>query len=345
MNYYTYDVEYNQKVDVGAQYHRIITIYCLVKYLDSKLSTANTITYVHNPISPDPSGIDQYFGLSRFLPGKYGIPTEFNDVKNENRPSFEDLQLFYQKEMNKNKRIILEIGFPEDVMKNHPEIYTPSVLKELQGYMNTGAMPATPAFTKKTNIVVHIVDLTKEAFYLQVVDILNKMYGIDDSNICIIAMEAEKDDLNAYRKKPNTTVLANLDFLPMFQYMSTCNVLFMSPTSMAYLAALYNSVAKDIYYMDCVYKKLDQWKDSTTITNDTGSAEVAKKQGFQTRDSFTTYSSNTNQTQNKKNAQWIGFITLFLILFLVFFYWVWTADKKSFSWSVIRRSMFRIVRR
>jgi hypothetical protein len=336
MNYYTYDVEYNQKVDIGAQYHRMISIYCLVKYLDSNLSTSNTITYVHNPISPDPSGIDQYFGLSRFLPGKYGIPTEFNDVKTENRPTFEELQVFYQTETNKNKRVILEIGFPEDVMKNHPEIYTPTVLKELQGYVNTATSPATPAFTTKTNIVVHIVDLTNQAYYLALIDILNKIYGLDDSNICIIALEAKKGELDPYREKKNTTVLPNLDFLPMFQYMSTCDVLFMSPTSMSYLAALYNSVAKDIYYMDCIYKKLDEWKNSTTITkSNTGSVIPEEQEGF------TSYS---NGEDAETISYWIAFFMLLITVFVIL-YFVVINGYYSFSWSGLCKSMFRIVRR
>jgi len=336
MNYYTYDVEYNQKVDIGAQYHRMISIYCLVKYLDSNLSTSNTITYVHNPISPDPSGIDQYFGLSRFLPGKYGIPTEFNDVKTENRPTFEELQVFYQTETNKNKRVILEIGFPEDVMKNHPEIYTPTVLKELQGYVNTATSPATPAFTTKTNIVVHIVDLTNQAYYLALIDILNKIYGLDDSNICIIGLEAKKGELDPYREKKNTTVLPNLDFLPMFQYMSKCDVLFMSPTSMSYLAALYNSVAKDIYYMDCIYKKLDEWKNSTTITkSNTGSVIPEEQEGF------TSYS---NGEDAETISYWIAFFMLLITVFVIL-YFVVINGYYSFSWSGLCKSMFRIVRR
>jgi hypothetical protein len=336
MNYYTYDVEYNQKVDIGAQYHRMISIYCLVKYLDSNLSTSNTITYVHNPISPDPSGIDQYFGLSRFLPGKYGIPTEFNDVKTENRPTFEELQVFYQTETNKNKRVILEIGFPEDVMKNHPEIYTPTVLKELQGYVNTATSPATPAFTTKTNIVVHIVDLTNQAYYLALIDILNKIYGLDDSNICIIALEAKKGELDPYREKKNTTVLPNLDFLPMFQYMSTCDVLFMSPTSMSYLAALYNSVAKDIYYMDCIYKKLDEWKNSTTITkSNTGSVIPEEQEGF---------ASYSNGEDAETISYWIAFFMLLITVFVIL-YFVVINGYYSFSWSGLCKSMFRIVRR
>jgi len=344
MNYYTYDVDYNQSVDMGAQYHRIVTIYCLVKYLNSKNPASNgKLFYVHNKIEPDTSGIDQHFGLSRFVPGKFGIPTEFDDVQYENRPTYETLQMFYQKPGNMHTRTVLEIGFPEDVMKNHPEIYSENTLKELQGYINTATAVKTAEFSTKKNIVIHIADENEApAYYLGLIDTMNKLYGLDDSNICILATEIKKGALDAYRKKKNTQVLANLEFLQMFQYMSTCDVLVMSPTSTAYLAALYNSTAKDIYYRDNVYPSLPAWKNITTIISNTSIV-----QGFQNQTEEETvtesFTSEFMSQQNDALSIWIG-VFLLVFTFVLFIYF--TVDVSSFSvdWRTFRKFMFRIIR-
>jgi hypothetical protein len=313
--------------------------------------------YVHNPIhnqqdstssssDPSPDPADSYFGLSRFVPGKYGIPTEFDNVQQEDRPTFDDLQLFYQNNSNRKKQTIFEIGFPEDAMKNHPEIYSQEVLDELQGYINTSIKPQTSAFSKKTNIAVHIADLTKEkeTYYLSLIDTLNKLYGMDDSNICIIATETKKGILDIYREKKNVTVLANLDFLTMFQYLSTANVLVMSPTSTSYLAALYTNkkTTKDIYYTDDVYPKLDGWKNIKSILA-TNPQAIIEDTVQNAKESFTSEFVESYEKYDKTAFFfWINIIMAILIVLFVYF--IVKEILFSFSWKDVKKSLFRIVR-
>jgi hypothetical protein len=242
---------------VGAQYQRVIGIYCLAKYYNIK--------YLHTPIQsiahlPENywKKINDHFGLSIFEAGKNGIPENFEETLSIYNPSIEDLQI------KTDKNIVIKITYPYNILDKDPEIYE-TAMDELRQLKQKIPLPEYSKDT--TNIAIHIRrgDVSKDAnsnrytensYYVKIIEKIQKKY--DNCNIFIFTQGSE--DLDEFRKIKNVKIMNDLDILETFEYLCNADVFIMAKSSLSYLAALYNN-NNNVYIQPFWHSKLARWKN------------------------------------------------------------------------------------
>jgi len=308
--YLTYDIYPD---GFGAQYQRVIGIYCLAKYYNIK--------YLHTPIQSIAhlptdywKKINDHFGLSIFEAGKNGIPENFEETLTINTPSIEDLQI------KTNKDTVMKITLPYHILDNDPEIYDRSMdeLRQLKQKL------PLPEYSKDTtNIAIHMRrgDVSKDvnsdrytdnAYYVKLIDILKQKY--DHCNIFIFTQGSE--DLDEFKEMENVKIMNDLDILETFEYLCNADVFIMAKSSLSYLAALYNN--NDVYIQPFWHSKLARWKNID---------ELMEKEG---KESFSTISSD--------NSYFFFIIVGCLLLF--FFIYKFNFFKKIFIQNIKKVQQF-----
>jgi len=255
--YLTYDTEIN-KDGFGAQYHRIVGIFCLARLINAK--------YLHTPITLfehlDNSyceKINEHFGLNVFE-NNIDRPLFFDEIITNTTPkSLESLNI-----NTENKNILIKICYPHNILDKIPDKYN-NVMDELRQLKKKYNLKE---FEKdKINIGIHIrrgdVDLINNSeryinndHYIKIINILNKKYN--NCNICIFSQGS--NNFEEFKKIKNVKLLSDLDILETFEYLCNSDYLIMAKSSLSYLAGLYNTNENIFIESSFWHSKLNHWK-------------------------------------------------------------------------------------
>jgi len=317
--YLTYDINYHSD-GFGAQYHRLVGIYCLAKLIDAKYAHTPIIRFEHLPENYSEK-INQHFGLNKFELGQNGVPEVFQETISNTIPNtLDSLKIDTQGE---NK--LIKIGMPHHILDNNPDLFDVGMneLRELKKKINL------PEFVNnKTNIAIHIRrgDVGTESnsdrytdnnYYVNIINKLNEKYK--GCNIFIFSQGTEGFD--EFKQIQNVKILNDFDVIETFEYLCNADVLIMAKSSLSYLAALYSN-SSDIYmepFTHWPHKKLNRWKSMNDLMDN-------KVEGYE----------NLNNNNNNNN---ILFILLALIfLFVLYFIKIIIKKIRLFYSSLLYKS-------
>jgi hypothetical protein len=265
--YLTYETNFH--IDgFGAQYQRIVGIFCLSRIIGSKYVHTPIDRYEHLPLEYCKK-IEDHFGLEIFKSGKttkqngieLTIPENFdNEIRNLEPMTLDELKI-----MDENKTTLIKIGFAMQIFDKNPDLQNTGMdeLRSLKKKIDL------PEFEKdKKNIAIHIRrgDVAKDSYYhnrftdneiyLKIIDKMQKKY--DNCNICIFTQGSEGFD--EFRQIDGVKILNDLDILVTFEYMCNADVLFIAKSSLSYMAGLYNTSSEIYIEKSFWHTKLSRWK-------------------------------------------------------------------------------------
>ena len=244
----TYNINF-EKDGLGAQYSRVIDIYCLAKFIGAK--------YVHTPIlvvdhlnNEYSKEVNNHFGLSIFERGTNGIPETYDEeIEIKILSNLEQLNVHINE-----KNVLIKIGLAMYVLAELQErstIYDEG-MKDLRLLKKKLELPE---FEKdKTNVAIHIrrgdineksgdERFTNDEHYIKIINVINKKYN--NANICIFT-EKEGINIDVFLTSPNVKILHDIDVLQTFEYFCNADVLIVAKSTFSYLPALYNT-SNEIY--------------------------------------------------------------------------------------------------
>ena len=254
--YLTYDTSFNND-GFGAQYQRIVGVFCLAKLIGAQYVHTPITLYEHLPIEYWKK-IDDHFGLSKYNKPDNVLPV-FDEVLTISIPN----KLEELKRNNSNKNILIKIGLPTNILDGISESYD-NVMEELRQIKRKIDLPE---FKKdKTNISIHIRRgdvnansnsdrYTDNNHYVKVIEKLNSKYA--NCNILIFTQNSE--NLDIFKQMKNVKLMNDIDIIETFEYLCNADVLILSKSSLSYLSGLY-SESSDIYMEQFWHSKLPRWK-------------------------------------------------------------------------------------
>jgi hypothetical protein len=294
--YLTYDIN-ELKDGFGAQYLRVVGIYCLAKIIGATYLHTTITEYQH--LSNDYwEKIEDHFGLAKFKSKDVSFFENTISIKVPN--SLDEL-----KSNNSDEDTLIKIWLAIGILDKTPDYYD-LFMDELRNFKKKIDLPEYDKFKK--NIAIHIRrgDVNKNAtdrytgndHYIKVIQALKMKYPYSP----IFIFTEDSGDLDAFQKIDNVKLMTDLDVLLTFEYLCNADVLITAKSCFSYLAALYNT-SSEIYVENTPTPKLSRWKYVDDLFNE------------HITESFTGFNDEESVTNN------YGFyIFIFMIIAFVFFF-------------------------
>jgi hypothetical protein len=302
--YLTYDIN-ELKDGFGAQYLRVIGIYCLAKMIGAKYLHTTITKYEHLP-EDYWKKIEDHFGLGVF---KSRDVSSFDNAKSIKVPN----SLGELKSNNLDKDTLVKIWLAVGILDKNPDDYD-LFMDDLRKLKKNIELPEYDK--SKKNIAIHIRrgDVNKDAtnrftsndHYVKVIQALKTKYPYSP----IFIFTEDSGDLDVFRKIDNVKLMTDLDVLLTFEYLCNADVLITAKSCFSGVAGLYNT-SSEIYVENTPTPKLSRHKYIDDLFNEPAT------------ESFTGL--NNEESITKKFGV---YIFLFILVAFVCFYYFGSYKKK-----------------
>lgn len=259
--YLTYDID-EMKDGFGAQYLRVIGIYCLAKMIGAKYLHTTITEYEH--LQQDYwKKIEDHFGLATF---KSRDVSSFDNIKSIKYPN----NLNELKSNNYDKDTLIKILLAVGILDKNPDDYD-LIMDDLRKLKRNIDLPEYDKSEK--NIAIHIRrgDVNKDStdrytgndHYIKVTQALKTKYPKSP----IFIFTEDSGDLDMFRQMDNVTLMCDLDVLLTFEYLCNADVLVTAKSCFSGVAGLYNT-SSEIYVENTPTPKLSRHKYIDDLFNE-----------------------------------------------------------------------------